>query len=143
MVDGNDASFATINVGLAVGYGGTEIRATAVDAANDFTGINRIGMVISDPASALLNLSLLGDFLTLRFYDDGEEVDSATVGGGLLGLELLGLSLAGDQRFLSAEITDETPAFDEIQLDYAGALNANASLRVHRVCAGNDPEDAP
>ncbi len=30
-----------------------------------------------------------------------------------------------------------------VQLDYAGLLNANASLRVHRVCAGNDPEDAP
>ena len=107
------------------------------------TGINRIGMVISDPASALLNLSLLGDFLTLRFYNDGEEVDSATVGGGLLGLELLGLSLDSDERFLSAEVDTNELTFDEVQLDYAGLLNVNGSLRVHRVCAGNDPEDAP
>ena len=106
-------------------------------------GINRIGMVISDPASALLNLSLLGDFLTLRFYNDGEEVDSATVGGGLLGLELLGLSLDSDERFLSAEVDTNELTFDEVQLDYAGLLNVNGSLRVHRVCAGNDPEDAP
>jgi len=143
LVDGNDASFATINVGLAAVYGGAEIRATAVDAANDFADINRIGMVISDPASALLNLSLLGEFLTLRFYNDGDEVDSATVGGGLLGLELLGLSLDSDQRFLSAEVDTGELTFDEVQLDYAGLLNVNASLRVHRVCAGNDPVDAP
>ena len=96
-----------------------------------------------DPASALLNLSLLGDFLTLRFYNDGEEVDRATVGGGLLGLELLGLSLDSDERFLSAEVDTNELTFDEVQLDYAGLLNVNGSLRVHRVCAGNDPEDAP
>ena len=143
LVDGIDASFATIEVGVAAVYGGAEIRATAVDAANDFADINRIGMVISDPASALLNLSLLGDFLTLRFYNDGEEVDRATVGGGLLGLELLGLSLDSDERFLSAEVDTNELTFDEVQLDYAGLLNVNGSLRVHRVCAGNDPEDAP
>ena len=35
LVDGNDASFATIEVGVAAVYGGAEIRATAVDAANE------------------------------------------------------------------------------------------------------------
>ncbi|HCE39728.1 MAG TPA: thrombospondin, partial [Alcanivorax sp.] len=137
MIDGIDSSYAEISVSLALIYGGAEIRATAVDPANDFTGINRIGFVISDPASALLNLSLLGDFLTVRFFNDGTEVDSAVVGGQGLDLELLGLGINSDERFLVTEVDTNELTFDEVQLDYAGFLNANDTLRIHRVCTGN------
>ncbi|MCC4308530.1 thrombospondin type 3 repeat-containing protein [Alcanivorax marinus] len=139
LTDDVEQNFAELNVSAALIYGGAQISADAADPGNDITGINRIGFVISDPASSLLNLGLLGNFLTLRLIDDGEVVQSFTVDGGLLDLELLGLSLNSDQRFLSAEVDTSATTFDSVELEYAGFLNVNDSLRIHRVCAGNTP----
>jgi hypothetical protein len=115
----------------------------ANDQANDFTGINRVGFVVSNPNADLLNLSLLGDFITLQFYNDGTEVGSADVDGGLLALSLLGVGLDDGQRFLSAPVDPATTPFDEVRLEYAGVLSlgllsGNDTLRVHKICAGVD-----
>ncbi|GAA5125555.1 thrombospondin type 3 repeat-containing protein [Alloalcanivorax gelatiniphagus] len=139
IIDNIDDNFAQMNVSAALIYGGAEIHADAIDDSNDFTGIDRIGFVISDPASPLLNLGLLGNFLTLRLVDNGQVVQSFTVDGGLLDLELLGLSLDSNQRFLSAEVDTSAVTFDSVELEYAGLLNVSDELRIHRVCAGTTP----
>ena len=139
IIDNIDDNFAQMNVSAALIYGGAEIHADAIDDSNDFTGIDRIGFVISDPASPLLNLGLLGNFLTLRLVDNGQVVQSFTVDGGLLDLELLGLSLDSNQRFLSAEVDTNAVTFDSVELEYAGLLNVSDELRIHRVCAGTTP----
>ena len=132
-IDNMNATFAQINIGAALIYGGGYVKAVANNPAMDISD-SMVGFVVSDPASQLLNLELLGNFTTIRFFDDGVEVDSATVGGGLLDLDLLGLGANSDQRFISAPAP--AVAFDSIQLDYAGLVNANKSFRIHDICVG-------
>lgn len=136
---GVGGTFAQMDIGAAAVYGGQSLQIKANDPTNKFTNINRIGFVITDPNSSLLNLSVLGNFLTIRYFNDGKEVGSSTAGGGLLGLALLGAGTGStDQRFLSAPVDPTTMPFDSVQLDYAGLLNANSQLRVYNVCAGTD-----
>ncbi len=132
-IDGNNATFAQINIGAALVYGGGFVAADAIDQSSDISE-SVVGFVVSDPSSQLLNLELLGNFTTIRFFNDGVEVDSATAGGGLLDLDLLGLGANSDQRFIAAPASSQP--FDSIQLDYAGLVNANKSFRVHDVCIG-------
>ncbi|KZX77265.1 thrombospondin, partial [Alcanivorax sp. HI0013] len=132
-IDNNNSTFAQINIGAALVYGGGFVAAVANDTSVDIAD-SVVGFVVSDPTSQLVNLELLGNFTTIRFFNDGVEVDSATVGGGLLDLDLLGLGANSDQRFIAAPASSQ--AFDSIQLDYAGLVNANKSFRVHDVCVG-------
>ncbi|HBC20311.1 MAG TPA: thrombospondin, partial [Alcanivorax sp.] len=132
-LDASNATFAQINIGAALLYGGGFVAAVANDTSMDIAD-SEVGFVISDPSSQLVNLELLGNFITIRFFNDGVEVDSATVGGGLLDLDLLGLGANSDQRFVAAPASSQ--AFDSIQLDYAGLVNVNKSFRVHDVCVG-------
>lgn len=141
---GTNGTYAQMDVGAAAVYGGQSLQIKANNYSNNFTNINRIGFVITDPNSSLLDLSVLGNFLTLRYFNDGKEVGSATPGGGLLGLALLGTGTGStNQRFLSAPVDTSGDSgsltFDSVQLDYAGLLNANGRIRVYNVCAGNDP----
>lgn len=139
VIDDIDANFAEITISAALIMGGAELHITALDQANDIDGIDRIGFVISDPASALLNLGVLGNFLSLRLLDDGEVVQSSSLDGGLLDLELLGQSLDSDQRFLFVDVDSTAVTFDSVELEYSGLLNVNDRLRVHRLCAGTTP----
>jgi hypothetical protein len=132
-IDENNATFAQINIGAALVYGGGYVKAVANDPNTDISD-SVVGFVVSDPSSQLLNLELLGNFTTIRFFNDGVEVDSATVGGGLLDLDLLGLGASSDQRFIAAPASSQ--AFDSIQLDYAGFVNVNKAFRVHDICVG-------
>ncbi|EKF75029.1 hypothetical protein A11A3_06231 [Alcanivorax hongdengensis A-11-3] len=133
-LDNDNNTFAQVNIGAALVYGGGYVKAVANDTNQDITD-NTVGFVVSDPGSQLLNLSVLGNFPTIRYFNDGVEVDSATVGGGLLGLDLLGIAGNDNTRFLSAPAS--TQPFDSLQLDYAGLVNANATFRVHQVCVGS------
>ncbi|MGI9574890.1 thrombospondin type 3 repeat-containing protein [Alloalcanivorax xenomutans] len=136
MIDGQDNSFATLNVTAALIYGGAD---ALVYDGPVISGVNRAGFVVSKPNSPLLNLSLLGNFVTLTFFNNDTEVAETTAGGGLLGLELLGFGTGdGSQRFLSTQL-DPSLEFNRVRLRYAGLLNVNDSLRIHRVCAGTDP----
>ncbi len=114
-------------------YGGGFVAAVANDTSVDIAD-SEVGFVVSDPTSQLLNLEVLGNFITIRFFNDGVEVDSATVDGGLLDLDLLGLGVKTDQRFIAAPAPGQ--AFDSIRLDYAGLVNVNKSFRVHDICVG-------
>ena len=134
MLDNNNSTFAQMNIGTALVYGGDYVKANANDTNNDITA-NTVGFVVSDPDNQLLNLAVLGNFPTIRFFNDGVEVDSVTVGGGVLGLQLLGIAGNSNTRFLAAPASSQT--FDSLQLDYAGAINANKTFRVHQVCAGS------
>jgi len=142
-IDGDGQTYAQYDVAASLVYGGVGLEVQAKDQSKDFSNINRIGFVVVDPNSQLLNLSLLGNFVTIRFLNDGQEVASASASGGLLGLDLLGVGMGGDERFLSAPVDADTPAFDSVQLDYAGLLNVNGNLRVSQVCAGTDPTAQP
>lgn len=141
---GTGGSYAQMDVAAAAVYGGQSLLIQAKDPTKKFTGIDRIGFVITDPNSSLLNLNVLGNYLTIRFFNNGKEVGSATPGGGLLGLALLGTGTGStNQRFLAATVDtsgdSNSLTFDSVQLDYAGLLNANGQLRIHNVCAGNHP----
>jgi len=130
-IDDDVSTFAQMNIGAALVYGGAYVAADAKDFSNDINA-QTVGFVVSDPSSALLNLELLGNFITIRFFNDEAEVATSVVGGGLLDLDLLGLGANSDQRFLAAESPAET--FDSVRIDYAGAVNVNKTFRVHNVC---------
>src|SRR5690606_2245369 len=135
MLDGTSSTFAQMNIGAALLVGGAFVSADALDTANDITGVTTAGFVISDPNSQLLNLSLLGNFVSVHFYDNGAEVGTASVDGSVLGLELLGIGSDSGQRFLAADVP--AVAFDSVRLEYVGLLNANKTYRVHEACVGS------
>lgn len=134
LADGDSETYAELRMGLAIFYGFGWFKAEALDTSVKITD-KEVGFVISDPASQLLNLELLGDFITVRFYNDGKEVDSKVVGGTGLNLDLLGLGFNTKQRFLRVKVKEDLE-FDSFRLDFGGFLNANKTFRVHEICTG-------
>ena len=104
------------------------------NANTNFTGMVNIGFVTSNPNTGLLDLGVLGDFLTLRLYDDGVEVDSFTVGGGLLALDVAGLLGGPEQTFVGVEVDADATAFDAVALEFGGLISADSEVRVHDTC---------
>ena len=128
-IDDNNATFANLDLALNVA-GGT--RLTVTESSSDpFTGMVNIGFVTSNPNAGLLDLGLLGDFLTLRLYNDGVEVDSFTVGGGLLALDVAGLLGGPEQTFISTDVDADSTIFDAVALEFGGLLSVDTEVRVH------------
>ncbi|EUC70414.1 MAG: thrombospondin [Alcanivorax borkumensis] len=143
VIDGSNASYAQVNLGLALGgllsntrHSGAYVAVDAKDPANDISE-TIVGFVVSDPAASLVSLELLGDFVSILFINDGEIVHEVKrIEAHLLGLSLLGLGANTDQRFIAA-LAPSDVSFDSIQLNYGGVLNLNKTLRVHDVCVGS------
>ncbi len=131
IIDNDVGTFAQMNIGTAIVYGGAYVRANANDTSNNIDA-KSVGFVVSDTTSPLLNIEILGSFITIRFYNDNKQVAESVVGGKLLDIDLLGIGGKTDQRFL----VTEAPAseFDSVRLDYAGAFNLNKAFRVHNLC---------
>ena len=132
VLDEMNGTFAEMNLALNVA-GGTRLTVTE-NANTNFTGMVNIGFVTSNPNTGLLDLGVLGDFLTLRLYDDGVEVDSFTVGGGLLALDVAGLLGGPEQTFIGAEVDADATAFDAVALEFGGLVSADSEVRVHDTC---------
>ena len=132
VLDENNATFAEMYLPLGVA-GNARITATENTNAN-FSGMVNVGFVTSNPDTGLLDLSLLGDFLTLRLYDEGVEVDSFTVGGGLLSLDVAGLLGGPEQTFVGVEVDADATSFDAVALEFGGLLAADTELRIHDTC---------
>ncbi|AFT70759.1 Cartilage oligomeric matrix protein [Alloalcanivorax dieselolei B5] len=135
MIDGQDDTYATMSIPLNVA-GSLEAK---VVGTTPIVGTNRAGFVISIP-EAILRLDLLQNS-SIRFYKGDLEVGSANVDGDVLQLDLLGLLIQGDERFLSAEV-DNTLEFDSIGIRYGALVGSNilgGGMRVHRACVGVDP----
>ncbi|MCK0154351.1 thrombospondin type 3 repeat-containing protein [Alcanivorax sp. S6407] len=130
IIDNNVATFAELKIGAALVKGGAYVSADAKDE-NQNVNASRLGFVVSDPASPLFNIEVLGDFITIRFYDNGSMVKKQVVDGSLIDVDLLGIGANTSQRFL---VTSAPENFDSVSLTYAGAFNVNKSFRVHDVC---------
>lgn len=129
-IDENGATFAQLNIGAAVFKGGAYVAADAKDEAQNLNA-SKVGFVVTDTTSPLLNIEVLGNFITIRFYDDGDMVAKRVVDGSLIDVDLLGIGANTDQRFLVADAPEN---FDSVSLTYAGAFNVNKAFRVHDVC---------
>lgn len=132
VIDENNATFADMVAALGVAAG-TQLRVTESTGAN-FTGNVNVGFVTSDPAAGLLDLTVLGNFLTLRLFENNVQVDSYTVGGGLLSLDLAGLLANDGQTFVGVNVDADATPFDAMELDLGGLLAADNELRVHDTC---------
>lgn len=129
-IDNNVATFAEMKVGAVAFYGGAYVSADAKDESQNVNA-SKVGFVVSDPTSPLLNIEILGNFVTIRFYDNGNKVAERVVDGSLLDIDLLGIGANSSQRFLVAKAPEN---FDSVSLSYAGAFNVNKTFRVHDVC---------
>lgn len=128
-----NSTFAQFDVPLNV-TGHVDLRVTE-NAQTNFTGGDvLIGFVASDPSGDLLDLGVLGTFLTLRLYDDGVLQESFTADGGLLALDLVGLLPDEGQTFVGVEVNTDAVAFDAVELELGGLLGADGELRVHDTC---------
>lgn len=130
MIDNNVDTFAQMNIGTALVYGGAYVRANAKDNSQNVAA-SHVGFVVTDTTSPLLNIEVLGNFITIRFYDNGNKVAERVVDGSLLDIDLLGIGANTNQRFL---VTQAPGSFDSVSLSYAGAFNVNKAFRVHDVC---------
>ena len=131
-IDEMNSTFSEMTLAVNVAGGA---RLTVTESTNtNFSGLVNIGFVTSNPSTGLLDLGALGDFLTLRLYDDGVEVDSFTVGGGVLALDVAGLLGDSGQTFISTEVDADAPAFDAVALEFGGLVSADSELRVHDTC---------
>ncbi len=131
-IDENNATFAEMVAAVGVAAG-TQLRVAESTGAN-FTGNVNVGFVTANPASGVIDLGVLGNFLTVRLFENNVQVDSFTVGGGLLALDVAGLLGNDGQTFVGVDVDADATPFDAVQLDLGGLIAADSELRIHDTC---------
>lgn len=121
--DGDEATYATLNSGLAnvAGY----VQETVIFPGTAATG-DEVRVLLSTPA-ALVNAELLAS-LSVLTYNGGVLVDEYGDGAGLLNITLLG----GSTTEAWATFTASGP-FDRIQVRLGGVGSILTQLRIHEI----------
>lgn len=137
VVDEDPQNFATLQVGL--GLAGSAF-VSVFDSAGVSPAGTRVGFLVAGDDDATIPLTVaVGQQTTITTFLNGVEQDSSSpVSGNLpLGLQILELPIVlppapqAEIRFIGVMTEHE---FDEVRLDFGGAVNLLNSLHVFEVC---------
>ena len=129
VIDDNLDNAARMNTTVGALGGASFLRVS--DSSQSFSGNRRVGFVVSRPDN-ILTLDVIRNAEITLFDGDTEVANSGDT--GVLNLDLLGL-IGDNARQLLLVTAPE--AFDSIQIELNGAVNAVSNLDVYSACVQN------